>query len=377
MTRATRVGWFGLAILLGTPGLGAGQTRTDTPASQVLFDSGKEGYKRYRIPALVTTAKGSVLAFAEGRKDGGGLTGDIDIVLKRSLDSGQTWPALTVVADDGPHTLGNPCPVLDRKDGTLWLALTRSHGEDTEDGIVAGKSRETTRVVLTWSRDDGQTWAPLRDITAAVKAPDWTWYGTGPGVGVQLKSGRLLIPCYHAEAATKTYRSHMIYSDDHGLTWRRSEAIGTDCTECQVAERADGGLVLSARTIKGKPERTTAVSKDGGLTWSKPERDPKLYDPSCQASLIRLTTGDQNQPRWLYCHPAGPDGRRNLTVRLSADEGRVWSDGKRLRAGDSQYSCLSPLPDGRIGCLYDCWVDGNYRLFFVRFDLAWLTAKPD
>src|SRR5262249_53934874 len=158
--------------------------------------------------------KGTVLAFCEGRKDGKGLTGHIDIVLKRSTDSGKSWQPLEVVADGGGHTLGNPCPILDTTDGTLWLALTPSHGQDTEEEMVAGTSRETTRVLVTSSRDDGKTWTPLRDITAAAKKASWTWYGTGPGIGIQLKNGRLVIPCYHAEAETKTYRSHTVYSDD-------------------------------------------------------------------------------------------------------------------------------------------------------------------
>lgn len=359
--------------LLGLLSIGWACTEAAEPTTTLLFDSGREGYRRYRIPALLTTPRGIVLAFCEGRKDGGGLTGDIDIVLKRSTDGGKTWQPLEVVAYGGPHTLGNPCPVVDGSDGTIWLALTRSHGSDTEAAIVAGQGRETTRVLLTSSRDDGKTWDPPRDLTAAAKAPDWTWYGTGPGLGVQLHSGRLVVPCYHAEAGTKTYRSHVITSDDHGRTWQRGAAVGEHCTECQVAERLDGTLVLSARTLQGQPERTTAVSRDGGRTWSEPVRDPNLYDPSCQAALYRLPAGAKDPPRWLYCHPAGPDGRRNLTVRLSTDEGRSWPVGRRLRVGDSQYSCLARLPDGHVGCLYDCWVDGNYRLFFVRFELDWLT----
>lgn len=364
-----------VSLVLSATALGPHPARATEPSSMLLFDSGQEGYRRYRIPALLTTPQKTLLAFCEGRKDGGGLTGDIDLVLKRSSDGGKTWMPLQVVADDGTHTLGNPCPLLDRRDGTIWLALTRSHGQDSEAAIAAGTSRETTRVLLTFSRDDGKTWAPLRDLTAAVGRRDWTWYGTGPGVGVQLKDGRLVIPCYHAEKDTQTYRSHMIYSDDQGKNWRRGDSVGEDCSECQIAQKQDGSLLLSARTLKGKEQRTTAVSRDGGCTWSAPQRDPQLYDPSCQAALFALVdVGPKDKPCWLYVHPAGP-GRRNLTVRLSHDGGGTWPVSKLLRSGDSQYSCLSLLPDQSIGCLHESWVEGNYRLYFVRFGLDWLTDK--
>jgi sialidase-1 len=369
--------WASLVFGTDVAGLLA-RTIAAEPPSTLLFDSGKEGYRRYRIPALLTTTRGTVLAFCEGRKDGKGLAGDIDIVLKRSTDGGNTWLPLQVVADDNGNTLGNPCPVLDRVTGDIWLALTRSHGQDDEEAIVAGTSRETTRVLITCSRDDGKTWAPPRDITASAKRPNWTWYGTGPGIGIQLRGGRLLIPSYHAEAVTKTYRSHMILSDDSGKTWQVGASVGEACSECQVAERSDGSVVLSSRTLAGTKQRTTSVSKDGGQTWSVAERNTNLYDPSCQAALLRLSEEDKgHKARWLYVHPAGPDGRRNLTVRLSHDEGRTWPHSKLLRAGDSQYACLALLPDRSIGCLHESWVDGNYRLFFLRFRMDWLANGKD
>lgn len=334
----------------------------DLPTSTLLFDPGKDTYPRFRIPALITTTKGAVLAFCEGRKGGRGLTGDIDLVVRRSSDSGKTWTPLAIALAGDGHTLGNPCPVVDSRNGTIWLAFTRSHGMDTEEAIVAGTSREATRVFVTHSKDDGKTWAKPTDISATCRADNWTWYGTGPGVGIQLANGRLVIPSYHAEAKTKTYRSHMIFSDDAGKTWKRGETVGSHCTECQVAQRKDGSLLMISRTIQGKQEKTTALSSDGGATWGKPKFEPALYDPSCQASLLRIPG------RWLFTHPAGP-GRRDLVLRISDDEGRTWGAGRLLRKGDSQYSSLTLLPDGAIGCLYDCWVDGNYRVFFTRFEL--------
>lgn len=340
--------------------------RAEESQHQLLFDSGQDGYKRYRIPSLITAPSGAVLAICEGRKDGGGLLGNIDLVLRRSLDNGQTWQPLQVIADDGGNTLGNPCAVLDEKTKTIWLAFTRSLGSDTEETIVAGTSRERTRVLVTRSTDNGETWSKAVDISATAREPRWTWYGCGPGVGIQLQSGRLVIPSYHAEEKTGIYRSHMIFSDDHGETWQYCAAVGEQCGECHVAERRNGELVLNARTNQGRERRTTAISKDGGKTWSQAGFDENLYDPHCEACLLRLPRMEkQDHSLWLFSHPAGP-GRRNLTLRASRDEGQSWREVRQLRSGDSQYSCLSLLPSGEIGCLYDCWVEGNYRVFFTK-----------
>lgn len=331
-----------------------------------LFVSGKEGYPRYRIPSLLVAPNGDLLAVCEGRKDGGGLKGKIDIVMKRSGDLGKTWSKLVVVAADGENTLGNPCLLIDRKTDTIWMGMTRSLGADTEEGIVAGTSKERTRVLVVSSKDSGKTWGEPRDISDTARDPRWTWYGTGPGTGIQLKSGRLVIPSYHAHEKDKVYRSHMVFSDDGGKTWKRGDAVGRQIGECHVVERQDGSVSLNARTNEGKERRAVAVSKDGGATWSEAEHDA-LFDPHCQGCLLRLPDAD-GKPRWLFSNPAGPK-RRDLTVRLSHDEGKTWPRSKLLQAGDAQYSSLALLPDGSVGCLFDRWESGNYQLFYTRFRL--------
>ena len=361
-----------LAILL----LASAASVQAEPTHVLLFDSGQEGYPRYRIPALIVTTRGTVLAFCEGRKDGGGLTGNIDIVLKRSSDSGKTWGKLELAANDADNTLGNPCPVVDRTNGTIWLPMSRSHGSDLESEIIAGTSKERTRVLMTNSKDDGRTWAKPRDITSSVKSKKWTWYGNGPGTGIQLANERLVIPSYHADEQ-QVYRSHTIFSDDHGKTWRRSNATGNQCGECYVVERTDGSLYLNARTNMREPTelRTIAFSKDLGTTWSKARFEPQLFDPHCQGCVIALPKRKiEKRPIWLFTNPAGPK-RHDLTVRVSFDEGKTWPHARLLVPGNAQYSSLAQLPDGSIGCLYDNWRDGNYRLFFARFSLDWLLAQ--
>lgn len=342
------------------------------PAPVRLFESGRDGYPRYRIPVLVVTPNGTILAICEGRKGGRGLTGDIDLVARGSMDGGKTWSPLRVIADDEGHTLGNPCAVVDKSTRTVWLAFTRSKGSDTEEGIVAGTSDERTRVLVTSSTDDGATWSKPVDVTTTTKRPDWTWYGTGPGSGIQMKSGRLVVPSYHAQEKTGVYRSHMVFSDDHGRTWRHGDPVGDHCSECHVVERRDGQLELNSRTTEGPERRTVSRSADGGATWSRATKDESLYDPHCEACLIALPDAADKSPQWLFTHPAGP-GRRNLTARLSRDEGRTWPIARRLREGDSQYTSLAVLPDGSVGCFYDYWENGNYQLSFVRFETSWLT----
>ena len=154
-----------------------------------VFTSGENGYDTFRIPALIEAENGTLLAFAEGRRAGRGDAGDIDLVLRRSTDGGSSWGDLQVVWDDGANTCGNPCPVVDWSDGTIHLLATRNLGHDHESEIIAQTSEGTRTVWVMTSTDHGASWNPPREITSTAKRPDWTWYATGPGNGIQLRSG--------------------------------------------------------------------------------------------------------------------------------------------------------------------------------------------
>ena len=184
-----------------------------------LFKPGDGGYACFRIPAIVKTGKGILLAFAEARKKGCSDAGDIDLVLRRSTDGGKTWGPLLLIRDDGSNVAGNPAPVVDLETGTVWLLSTWNLGTDRESQIIDLTSKDTRRVFVMNSRDEGITWSNPTEITTDVKNPGWTWYATGPVHGIQLRSkaynGRLVIPCDHIEAVTNKYFSHVIYSDDH------------------------------------------------------------------------------------------------------------------------------------------------------------------
>ena len=194
------------------------------PFGEPLFVGGKDGYHTYRIPALAVSPRGTILAFCEGRKRSGSDTGDIDLLVKRSTDHGRTWSEQRVVWDDGGNTCGNPCAVVEHDTGTIYLLTTWNRGDDHESGIIKRASKDTRRVFVVSSSDDGLSWSAPREITADVKKVEWSWYATGPGSGIQIQrgpyKGRLIIPCDHIEAGTKRYLSHIIYSDDRGVTWK-------------------------------------------------------------------------------------------------------------------------------------------------------------
>lgn len=372
------------------PAVAESQPREDVVP---VFVSGAAGYGRYRIPVLLVTPQHTVLAFSEGRVKAGGLTGDIDLVVRRSTDGGTTWSPLAVVADDGPNTLGNPCPVVDRSTGTIWLPFTRSLGQDTEEEITSGTSAGRTQVWLTHSTDDGHTWAAPVNISAQATRREWTWYGTGPGFGLQLADGRLFVPSYHAVEETGVYRTHSLYSDDHGATWHIGGILRDETSEAQVAVRRDGALVINARNIAPRDRtvlrhRVIGVSRDGGATWGEVTTDPVLSESSCEGSLLVFSGLDDNgradaasgcgEPsRWLFTNPPGP-GRDRLTLRLSHDEGRTWARSMLIEPVTAEYSSLTRLPDGGIGLLYErnTKPDG-YRIdiVFTRIAIADLERE--
>jgi sialidase-1 len=328
----------------------------------VVFRAGEDGYKSYRIPAVVVTKAGTVLAFCEGRRLGAGDSGPIDLVMKRSSDAGRTWGALQLVRKHENDTVGNPCPVIDRASGTIWLPFTQNFGGDKESQIIAGTSKSTRTVWMTRSSDDGQTWAEPMDITADVKAPDWTWYATGPGIGIQTSKGRLVVPCDHVVRDTKAKASHVFYSDDAGKTWKLGGTAAPDTNECQVAERRDGSLVLNMRNYnKANPKRRAiSTSADGGATWSAVTYDEALIEPICQAGLLRVE-GSLGPKGMAFSNPASTTKREAMTVRFSEDDGAAWPTSRVLFEGPSGYSCLTQLKDGKIGCLYERGENNAYE----------------
>jgi len=341
---------------------------TSGPQYTDVYVAGEAGYHTFRIPSIIATPRGALLAFAEGRRAGTADAGDIDLVLKRSRDGGRTWSPTQIVADNGPNTVGNPCPVIDRKTGTIWLLTTQSRGTDSEKAIIAGTSEGTRTVWVMKSEDDGETWSAPVDITSSVKRPAWTWYATGPGIGIQIRTGRLVIPANHVEAGI--HYSHLFFSDDGGRTWTLGGSADAHTNESQVAELADGRLILNMRNHppkSGENYRLSARSSDGGASLSTASPNRELIEPPAQASLISVQGG-----RLVFANPASTK-RERMTVRVSEDNGEKWPHAQVIHEGPAAYSSLVDLRGGSIGLLFERGDQSPYeRITFARFTLDWV-----
>ena len=350
---------------------------------QLLWKTGEGNYKGYRIPSVVVSTKGTVLAFAEGRNDGGD-SGDIDLVMRRSGNNGRTWGPEIVVWNEGLNTCGNPCPVVDENTGRIWLWMTWNLGKDHEGDIIHKRSAQPRLPYVCYSDDDGQTWSVPVNMAATCRDQSWGWYATGPGFGIQLKKGkyrgRLVIPANHsyddpdgnAGEGPYGYGAHVLISDDHGKSWRMSSSIKPGCNESQVTELSDGTLIMNMRSYNEKYCRAVSFSKDGGGSWSGIEHDLQLVESRCQASILNY--GKYKGKNYhLFSNPAVPAGRTHTTIRVSDDDCSDWQAAMLIDARPSAYSCLVKLSDGNVGLLYEAGEKKAYETIrFVRIPAGWL-----
>lgn len=354
--------------------------------TQTLFAADTDQMFMARIPGLAVTPAGSVLAYCEGRRGPGGDWADSDVLLRRSIDGGQTWGKAQVAAagaDYGPGPMNNPVVIPDRGTGALHLLYCYDYA----------------RAFHRHSKDDGVSWSPPREITptfeAFREAYDWGVLAIGPGHGIQLRTGRLLAPIWLSESHTHAHRPNRaakIYSDDGGETWQAGDIVPDvipNCNETVAVELADCRVMLNMRNMGEARRRAVTISDDGAHGWSEPCEDPTLPEPRCFGSIVRHSLPAGGAPgRILFVNPnnlstagrARPHGlsdRANLTVRMSLDEGQTWPVSRVLDPGPSGYADLAVLPDGTILCLYERLQEGTFAtdaLVLTRFDLDWLGS---
>ena len=354
-----------------------------------VFARHTDGYHTYRIPVLALTAKGTLLLFCEGRKASRQDGGDVDLLMKRSKDGGRTWSKQVLIHEEGgdaPIRVGNPCVIVERKENRVHLLFTRGGGEC---------------FFYTNSTDDGMTWSRLfktSDVKGQKEYDEASFLnqfggspvrvGAGPVHGIQTKKGRLIAPSYVSRTVGTDRRgqSCVIYSDDHGKTWKAGGIIPfvheMRHGECTIVERSDGSLLMNMRAggngTYALGYRVLSTSQDGGITWSKPVIDKKLPCPACQASIVRL-----NDKEVLFLNPAVHrkggfhlKSRRNLTLRLSRDDGRTWSRSRLLNEGLAGYSDMAVSTDGNIFCVFENGVaDYCEKITVVELDRDWILAE--
>lgn len=335
------------------------------------YSINSEGYAYFRIPTMVITNSGTILAFAEGRRDGVQDDGDIDIVLKRSTDRGKTWGPLITVKDDGENRCRNQVPIYIPSINRVVLISCWNPGAV---GVVS--------IFVTYSDDEGLTWAPEQDITNSIVPAKYRWYATGPCHGIvkqfEPNKGRIIVPCNHNTTDNADGRSHIIYSDDNGKTWALGGIVDMyNTNESTVTELSNGDLMLNMRCADpnladNQKFRIVSTSSDGGITWSKCLYTT-LNDPMCQGSILYYGLGNTGKGMLLFSNPDHQTSRRNNTLKLSEDDGQTWTK-KFSYTGDDYggYSDIARYPDGMIGVLYEYGYKNIGGIAFQNIDLSQL-----
>ena len=339
-----------------------------------LRKGGDDGIHTFRIPGLVTTNKGTLIGVYDIRREGGrDLPGNIDVGMSRSTDGGRSWEPMRTIMDMGNDPkwrhdgIGDPAVLVDRETGTIWVAATWSHGNRSWIGSGPGiKPEETGQLMLVRSDDDGVTWSKPINITKQVKKPEWSFLLQGPGKGITMLDGTIVFPAQYQDPPNKKDRranrlphSTIIYSKDHGETWKIGTGAFDDTTESQVVEINPGELMLNCRYNR-KSARVVMTTRDMGKTWEKhPTSELALIEPrACMASLINV---DQELGKdiggWLlFSNPDSLSGRKRITIKASSDRGLSWPDQNRVlldEALSAGYSCMSMIDSETIGILYE------------------------
>jgi len=350
-----------------------------------VFKARTYGFYTYRIPTLVYTQNGTLLAFAEARVGNTSDWAGMSLVMSRSLDNGKTWEQMKKLASSEKKPVHNPTAIIPHDSNKIHFLYCYNYNQ----------------AFYMESEDDGQTFSEPVDITHVFEEfkSDFKYkvLATGPGKGIQLDNGRFIVPVWLASKYSHyPCVASVIYSDDNGNNWHRSEVILGSLVNAEepiAVQLADGSVLLNIRNTAEKSRRAISISKDGASNWSEPMFDNALLESVCFASIIRLTSEKrEDKNRILFVNPDSIEGepnpvtnmrpRQNLTVKLSYDECKTWPVSKSIEPGLSGYADLAVGKDYTIYCLYerDCPIEKDWdttAITLAKFNLEWLTDNND
>lgn len=349
----------------------------------VIFTMGEEGYHNYRIPSVVQAKNGTLIAIVEGRRDkrGDPGAGHIDLVYKLSFDGGRNWSLIRVLVQSRENwAASNPTVLVDSTNGRIfvfyavWMPGRGSHN--------SRPGTPDNQLWMRYSDDHGMNWSAAEEITRQGKDYQrWGRASFGPGHGIQLQNGRLIVPMSGPAEfdGIQETASYALYSDDGGKNWIRGGQINAPTNENTIVELRNGDLLMDARPRGRSNARWVAISKDRGESWGDPIQG--LISPVIHASIIRYFQPDSpDNSLLIWSGIKGPEFmnripgheidypnrilRTNLVMRVSVDQGKTFPAEFWIHKGPAAYSVITLIEDYGIGVI---WEGGNLPTGTVNF----------